>query len=107
MKNKEKDNRTAQFMPFNALNNLMKKIKEAEEEVENDFEVILLEDEENIINNTLIKIKNNDNIYLEYVIDKRKYKEKGIVKKIDLDNKYLKLNQKKIIFKNIIKINII
>lgn len=102
----DKDNRTAQFMPFDALKNLRKKLKEAEEEVENNFEIDLLEDEEIKINEILLSLKKNDKVYIEYVLDKRKNIIYGYVEKIDYNVKYIKINSEKINFNFIYKIKI-
>ena len=102
-------NRSAIFAPFAALTGFDDEVKETERITDKKIE--LNEDYKNIINDTLINLKNNQEISIEYFIkDNRKaggkyITKKGILKKIDYIKKEIILIDKTIInIDNIIKI---
>lgn len=108
--------RSAQFSPFAALTGFNDEIKETERLV--DKKILLSEDEKIKINDKLLEtlknIKNKPKVKIIYFIPDNKkcggrYTEViSNVKKIDMTEKYIMLEDKiKIYFKNIFDINII
>ena len=95
------------WLPFYTFNNQANIKNEVEIEKELISKPQILEDRINEINNILIySYKNNLNIkvrYFEYGTIKYYF---GFIKKIDLINKFLVIENKRLYFKNILKIDI-
>lgn len=95
------------WLPFYTFNNQANIKNEVETEKELISKPQILEDRINEINNTLIySYKNNLYIkvkYFEYGTIKYYF---GFIKKIDLINKFLIIENKRLYFKNILKIDI-
>jgi len=94
-------NRSAQFAPFSALVGYGDEIKEAGRIT--DKKIFLDEEEKKTINDTLLNIKDDDEIVIKYFVNDDKKSGgsynivKGYIKKIDYVNRVIKLNNKKII----------
>lgn len=97
------DERARIFMPFNALRGFDEAIRKKERIVVKPK--ILSDDEKDDINYKLKQIKKHMIIEIIYNDNNECVKVKGIVSKIDFDNKYLVIVKNKILFDTIVDIN--
>lgn len=95
-------NPASQFMPFDALKGFREALKKVEKAVEEKRE--LSEDVFRELNRKLMSLNVGDNVEIEYYYDLEYIKIKGIVKKIDLNNKILYVGNSKIYFDDIVSI---
>lgn len=97
--------RISQFMPFDSLKGFREALEEKERVIVDKKEIS--KDMEEEIDNKLHMIKLYDQIEVIFY-DKADYiKLRGMISKIDIENKYLFIVKKKISFKDILKIDIL
>ncbi len=95
-------NRAKQFLPFDSLKGFYELIEK--EEKQKDDKKELSEDNLNDINKTILSIKKIDNVLIKHYHNVNYIETIGKVKKIDKANKIICLNNSKILFDDIIKI---
>lgn len=99
------NNRAKLFNPFDALKGLQESLRLQEKISEEKLE--LSKDLEDILNNKILSLKKGDNITIKYYNDLEYIETSGIIKKIDKVEKCIYILSTKILFEDIINIDII
>lgn len=99
-----KTDRARQFLPFNALKGYYDVIKEHEKIVEE--RRMLSEEAFEALSKKVLEIKKNDMVTISHYSTYSYIKTQGIVSKIDINNRFIVIVKTKIIFDDIIDIEI-
>lgn len=101
-----RQDRAKQFAPFDALKGLSNALRIKEYQHERVLKGDISEDQIAEISKTLLNIENSDIVELTYFVDGHEKKEKGYCK-INFDENIIEINNKKIIFDYLRKVEII
>lgn len=97
-------NRARQFLPFDALKGFKEALHIAEQEVEE--KKILSDDFKEILDKKIRKLKIGDNVFIKHYSGIEYIETIGLVKKIDVVSHYIYLNHSKILFDDIIQVEL-
>ena len=100
-----RESRAKQFLPFDALTGLREALMEKEEEYIDRIE--LSEEECEKISETLSRIEENTYVKLIYYQNRKYHNSEGNVLKINPIRKYLKFEDRKIYFVDILELEIV
>lgn len=101
-----REDRAKQFAPFDALKGLSNALRLKEYQHERLLKGDLSEESVAEISKTLLEIESSDIINLLYFIDGHEFTEKGYCK-INFDERFIKINDKKIPFDYIREIKVV
>ena len=100
-----REERAKQFLPFDALKGFKEALKEKENEYVEKIELAQEQIEE--ISDKLKIIETNTEVEIVHYFNRQYFKTKGIVKKIDIIKKQITIDETKINFIDIFKIELI
>lgn len=95
-------NRAVQFLPFDSLKGFKEALREKEKIIEN--KKILLEDKSIVLNNKLNKLSIGMMIEIKYYYNFEYIELVGVLKKIDNINKKVYVDDKVILFEDVVEI---
>lgn len=99
--------REAQFMPFDAIKGLQEELRKREEKHLRVEKKELSNEEQEEISNVIIKLNKGDNVKVEFYYFGHYKTICGEIKKIDFNYKYVMIENEKIVFDDIYKIDFI
>lgn len=98
-------NRARQFLPFDALKGFQEALRIVEQEVEE--KKLLSDDFKEVLNKKISNLKIGDNVLIKYYYDIEYIETTGLIRKIDVISHYIYLNHTRILFDDIIEVELI